>query len=105
MMKKCHYRFLLFFSFIFSIQAQAQEKAIRFANGDFTTGANVQKQGFKKEAISPALFGDSYYVVVQFEALPARRLQDSLQNAGIKLETYLPGNAYLATIQKNFNFS
>jgi hypothetical protein len=104
-MKKCHYRFLLFVCFIFSIQARAQQQSIRFANGNFITGANIQKQEFKKEAISPALFGDNYYVVVQFVALPARRLRESLQDVGVKLETYLPENAYLAAIQKNFNFS
>ena len=104
-MKKCLYLFLLFFISLFSIQLQAQEQAVRFANGNFITGSNIKKQGFKKENIEPARFGDSYYVVVQFEILPAKQAQDNLKKAGIQLEEYIPGNAYLAAINKNFDFA
>ena len=104
LMKKWAYYFLLFFSFVFSIQMQAQEQSIRFANGTFTTGSNIKRQAFNKKDIESALFDNNYYVLVQFEALPARQVQGNLQKAGIKLESYLPGKAYLATINKNFIF-
>ena len=104
-MKKCFYLVFLFLSFIFSIQLSAQEQPIRFANGNFMTGSNIQKQVFKKENINQGLFGDNYFVVVQFTTLPSKQVQENLQNAGLQLEAYIPGNAYLATIKKDFDFA
>ncbi len=106
-MKNCYYPFFLFFISLFSIQisAQQQEQSIRFVNGNFVTGANIRQQLFKKENIQQGLFGESYFVIVQFTALPAKQVQEALQKAGVELEDYLPGNAYLATIKKDFEFT
>ena len=106
-MKKCLCPVLLFLVFLFSMQlsAQQQERSIRFANGNFVTNSNIQNQLFRKETILPALFGDAYFVVVQFDALPVKQVQENLQRAGVQLEGYLPGNAYLATIKKDFDFA
>ena len=106
-MKKCHVPFILFLVSLFSLQLSAQqpEQSIRFANGNFITGANIQQQIFKKENIRQGLYGDNYFVVVQFTALPAKQVQQSLQNAGLELGMYLPGNAYQATIKKDFDFT
>lgn len=82
-----------------------QETIVRFANGNFVTGLNIQKQVFKKENIQAAIFEDAYYVVVQFAGLPNRQQQENLKIAGVELETYLPGNAYLASIKKYFVFA
>ena len=105
MKKKYPYIFCILFCCIFSLSLSAQtETAVRFANGNFITGSNIRKQIFKKENIQAALFGDTYFVVVQFTDLPTRQRQESLKIAGIELEAYIPGNAYMATIKKDFVF-
>jgi hypothetical protein len=106
-MKKCYHLLFLIICFLLSIQISAQqpEQTIRFANGNFVTGYNIHKQIFKKENIQAGLFGDSYFVLVQFAALPEKEVKESLQKAGVQLETYIPGNAYLAAIKKDFVFT
>ena len=106
-MKNCYYPVFLFIVSFFSLQlsAQQQEQSIRFANGNFVTGANIRQQLFKKENIQQGLFGETYFVIVQFTVLPAKQVQEGLQKAGVELEAYLPGNAYLATIKKDFDFT
>ena len=105
MNKKYPHIFCILFCCIFSLSLYAQqETAVRFANGNFITGSNIRKQFFKKENIQAALFGDTYFVVVQFTDLPTRQRQEGLKLAGIQLEAYIPGNAYLATIKKEFVF-
>ena len=85
--------------------AQNTDMPVRFAAGNFITGNNIQKQSFQKENLHAAAFNNNYYVLVQFAALPTPQVQNNLRNAGLNLETYLPGNAYLATIKNNFDFS
>ncbi len=85
--------------------AQQQAPTIRFANGEFTTGNNIQKKAFKKEDIASTLFADQYFVIVQFGNLPGARMVKDLQKAGVNIGQYIPGNAYLATIAKTFDFN
>lgn len=94
--------FLSFFSL--SLIAQQQEPTVRFANGNFITGNNIKKQQFKKENILAALFGDQYFVLIQFDDLPGKQAKENLLKAGVALQEYLPGNAYLATIKNSFDF-
>ncbi|MEO6357916.1 MAG: S8 family serine peptidase [Ferruginibacter sp.] len=105
-MKKCCFVLSCFLISFFSLSLHAQqENSVRFANGNFVTGSNIKKQQFKKESIRTALFGDHYFVLVQFDNLPARQVRENLANAGIQLQEYLPGNAYLASIKNNFDFA
>jgi hypothetical protein len=92
---------------LFSIHVSAQQPdaAVRFANGNFVTGSNIKRQAFKKENIQAALFGDYYFVVLQFTDLPTSQWQQNLQSAGIQLDAYIPGNAYLASVKKDFVFT
>jgi hypothetical protein len=69
------------------------------------TGNNIQKRVFQKEHLSKATFGNQYFVVIQFATLPAKSVQKSLKKAGVELHGYLPGNAYLATINSDFDFA
>ncbi|MEP7107303.1 MAG: S8 family serine peptidase [Ferruginibacter sp.] len=85
--------------------AQQPEQAVLFSNGRFITGNNISKQIFRKENISTASFGKQYFVVVQFSILPSRVVQENLKQAGIVLYTYLPGKAYTAAINEDFNFA
>ncbi len=106
MNKKYVYTFCLLSCCFFSLSLYAQqETTVRFANGNFITGSNIKKQFFKKENLQAALFGDAYFVMVQFIDLPTKERNEQLKLAGIELDAYIPGNAYLATIKKNFAFA
>ncbi|MEP7144910.1 MAG: S8 family serine peptidase, partial [Ferruginibacter sp.] len=95
--------FILFLSSV--IFAQQPEQAVLFSNGSFKTGNNVKKQIFKKEGLTTASFGKQYFVLVQFDALPSKVVQENLKRAGVELHAYLPGKAYQATINNDFNFA
>ena len=95
----------LFLFFSISVFAQQKEQAVHFANGDFITGSNISKLTFKKEAIGFSAFGDSYFVLLQFSALPSKAIQQELKKYGITLGSYLPGNAYLASVKNNIDFT
>ncbi|MBL7701775.1 MAG: S8 family peptidase [Ferruginibacter sp.] len=99
----CFYLLLLFTCFTAS--AQNTDIPVRFAAGNFITGSNVQKQSFQKENLQASLFNNNFYVLVQFATLPSLQVQKNLRNAGCNLHSYIPGNAYLATIKNSFNFS
>ena len=102
--------FLLLLSGCFTVTAQnapqgsAKDIPVRFAAGNFITGNNIQKQNFQKENLQASFFNNNFYVLVQFSKLPSLPVQHNLRNAGCNLHTYLPGNAYLATIKSSFDF-
>lgn len=106
-MKKL-YSFLFFIILILnalSISAQNINTPVRFAAGNFITGNNIQNQKFQKTNLDAAAFTGNYYVLVQFSTLPSAQQQQALKNAGLLLETYIPGNAFLTTIKTSFDFS
>lgn len=92
-------------SFSITVFAQQKEQMVKFANGGFITGSNISKQTFKKEAVGFSKFGDSYFVLLQFSSLPSKAVQQQLKNNGITLGSYLPGNAYVASVKSSFNFA
>ena len=99
-------RFLLFFLvFFFPGLVFSQGEPVLFSKGNFISGDNISKQTFKKEDIKGALFKDHFFVLVQFATLPSERIQQNLKKAGIELNGYLPGKAYLAAIKKDFDFT
>jgi hypothetical protein len=105
-MKNIVQSILLFFFQLASISSFAQEiKSVQFANGNFKTNTNIASGLFKNEDLRLALHKDAYYVLVQFSSLPSAAAKQRLQQEGLLLDTYLPGNAYLATIKTNFDFS
>ncbi len=85
--------------------AQQKDEPIQFANGDFITGSNISRQTFKTENINAAIYQDKYFVLIQFQNLPTNNFKDLLKREGISLEVYLPGNAYMATVNKQFDFA
>lgn len=92
----------LWFSLAFS---QQKEIPVQFANGDFITHSNVNNNSFSKAAVEAAAFNNEYYVLLQFNTLPTVAQRSQLRKAGISLGGYIPGNAYYAVINKNFDFS
>ncbi|MEP7255373.1 MAG: S8 family serine peptidase [Ferruginibacter sp.] len=106
-MKK--YCLFLFFTFLLlghvRVTAQNADIPVRFKAGNFITGNNIQQQNFQQNNLQSSLFNNDYYVLVQFSVLPSSATKQSLKNAGLELGSYYPGNAYLATIKKDFNFT
>ncbi|HQW91447.1 MAG TPA: S8 family serine peptidase [Ferruginibacter sp.] len=100
---------LLFYSFLLfsygKITAQDIDIPVRFAAGNFITGNNIRQQSFQKQELQVSLFNNNYYVLVQFSKLPSLPVQQNLRKAGLNLETYIPGNAYLATVSNGFDFT
>ena len=106
MKKFCSFFFitLLLFSYV-TITAQITDQPVRFAAGNFITGNNIQRQIFQKDNLQSSFFNNDYYVLVQFSELPSEQSRNELKNAGLELGSYIPGNAYLSTIKKAFDFS
>ena len=103
-MKK-HYLFIISFFFSFAAFAQPPSRPIHFANGDFVTVNNISNQTFRKESIQAAFWGNRYYVLIQFNQLPDANTKNSLQLAGIYLESYIPDHAFFASINIDVDFS
>ena len=104
MKKKYIVLFALSLSIFYQPLFAQQEQTVRFANGSFKTGSNIKRQQFKKENIREALFGNAYFVLIQFDNLPGKEVREKLLQSGIHLQHYLPGNAYLAQISSGFDF-
>ncbi|MGG9961638.1 S8 family serine peptidase [Ferruginibacter sp. SUN106] len=104
-----NYRFLLplFASLCFSAFSHAQTATVpvHFAKGDFITGNNVTSKNFAQSNLQSSLFGGQYFSLIQFAALPSLETRQQLKNAGVELGEYIPGNAYLAAIPSNFDFT
>ncbi|MEI9934143.1 MAG: hypothetical protein WDM71_04690 [Ferruginibacter sp.] len=107
MLKSCWVILLIFFFSSWSVQtwAQKKEEVVHFMHGSFKTSNNISKQKFRKEQLRTAVYGDKYFVLVQFSSIPTKKQQLLLKAAGIELNSYLPGNAYLASIKNKFDFS
>ncbi len=97
--------FLFLLCFGITIQAQEKTRPVNFANGDFFTNDNIIKQTFNKSDLLPVLYGNNYYVLIQFSALPSDNSKKELKNAGVELNEYIPANSFLSVINKSFDFS
>ncbi|HRI24661.1 MAG TPA: S8 family serine peptidase [Ferruginibacter sp.] len=104
MKKGCLY-FLVSFLLTGLLQAQTNDIPVRFREGNFITGNNVQRQSFQPGNLQSSLFNNEYYVLVQFASLPSAETKRSLNASGVQLLNYIPGNAYFASISSRFDFS
>ena len=104
-MKKNYFLILSVFFLPICVFAQKGEKEVHFLQGSLTPDTNISAQQFKKENIQSALYGDRYFVLIQFASLPSTEIRKQLKESGIQLETYLSGDAYVASIQNKFDFS
>lgn len=87
------------------VSAQKKDMPVRFVNGNFITGNNIESQTFKKESIGSSLFDNKYYLLVQFGKLPSVAMRQKLKASGVNLYIYLPDQTYLCTINSSFDFS
>lgn len=104
-MKKNYFLILIVFFLPSCVFAQRGEKIVQFLQGSYSTNSNISTNQFNKKDIQSSFFGDRYFVLIQFSSLPSAASQKELKLLGIQLETYLSGNAYLASIKNAFDFS
>lgn len=83
------------------LHAQNTGQPVRFKKGNYIAGNNFSMKNFSKEDIQSSLWGNRYYVLVQFAQLPSEADKVALNVAGMQLDSYIPGNAYLATLNGN----
>lgn len=100
----CFFSSLLLLSYV-NLSAQNNDIPVRFATGNFITGNNIDRQQFQSTSLEAAAFENVYYVLIQFSKQPVAATVLALKNAGIELGSWYPGNAYFASVKKNFNFS
>jgi len=87
------------------LPAQQTGQQVLFSNGAFQPARNFDQPQARTATLQQAGFEKQYYLLVQFEQLPTPAMQERLLAAGVTLHSYLPGNAYLATVQQRFNFA
>lgn len=70
-----------------------------------STGSFIPEVATDNSFITPVtgLFENKYFRLVQFYNLPTDVEKKNWESQGLKLMDYLPGNAYFAVIDKNFN--
>jgi hypothetical protein len=88
--------------FSLSLLAQkTQDYRILLHAGEFVPEKNMETISKNSSVFQKSLFGDKYYVTVQFYSLPDDNTKQRLKASGIKLIDYIPNNAYTASIAGN----
>lgn len=87
------------------LQAQPPGPAISFARGTLQLERNLTGDKFDRAVLQPALVNNQYHLILQFDQLPDVAQKESLRRAGVQLGSYLPGNAYLATVKASADFT
>lgn len=78
-----------------------QDYAIHFRSGDYFPPHNLREVIREPKLLSPAIFNNNYYIIIQFESLPDSMLIKRLTANGVRLLQYLPQLAYTAAIPAN----
>lgn len=89
-----------------SVVLFGQQKAdyqINLHSGKFVPEQNIKSIDKNPAVLAESRFNNKYYVAIQFTTLPSDNDKKALQQAGIQLMDYLPSNAYLAAVEKNFH--
>jgi len=87
-------------SFI-SLNAQSNQ-SLQFKSGNFIPTINVVNE---LNYNASELVNGNYYRIVQFSSLPSTKQKQELATAGIDLLTYLPKNAFYASIKVGTNLN
>lgn len=98
--------FLLVLSFLsdFADAQLPKDTAIHFQSGDFFPTKNFKALSNNASSLRTALLQGSYYVVIQFNAIPTANTRTILKKQGIELFDYIPTNAYTAIIPESINW-
>jgi len=89
--------FILFIFLTFSSNAQSN-KVLQLKSGDFVLENNI-KNFVENPIIEPSeLINNNYYRIIQFSEIPNTNQKNELKRNGIELLSYLPDNAFYASI-------
>ncbi|MDF1554948.1 MAG: S8 family serine peptidase, partial [Deferrisomatales bacterium] len=80
--------------------AQPPEHLIRLRSGQFSPPADPRSF---METVLPGVKGNRAHVILQFRELPDAAQKKALAGAGVKLLSYLPDNAWFASVPKGLN--
>ena len=75
---------------------QVSRTAPFFKNGPFPAGYRLLEYKINHPLWTTTRFGDTYYLIVQTDQVANNYRKSALQNMGIRLENWMPGNHYLA---------
>jgi hypothetical protein len=80
---------------------QPKDYSIFLHSGKFTPVENSKALKNTNAIFQKSLFGNTHYLVIQFNNLPTEQEKKQLLDNGIKLLDYLPNNAFTVSITKN----
>ncbi len=90
----------------FALHAQQEnDYAIRLHAGTFIPDENSRDLTAHDEVMQSSLFGNTYYLTIQFYDLPSDAAKGQLASAGIKLIDYIPNRAFTAAVHASANLS
>ena len=95
---------LVFFPGILFAQ-QKNDYTINLHSGKFIPTENSTSLSKKSATFKKSLFGDVYYVTIQFNELPDQSTKEKLSEAGIQLFDYIPNYAYTSSIPENIELN
>ncbi|MFO7723821.1 MAG: S8 family serine peptidase [Bacteroidales bacterium] len=94
---------LLIISVILSQSVAQTGNPLLLKTGNRTPVANLVQWQQAFSVQSENLFGDRFYKVIQFETIPSEATKQQLAESGIHLLSYLPVNAYFASLSATIN--
>lgn len=90
----------LFIFLTFSVNAQSN-KMLQLKSGNFTLENNIKSFVENPIIESSELINNNYYRIIQFSEIPSVSQKNELKEKGVDLLSYLPENAFYASINKN----
>ncbi|WP_338814386.1 S8 family serine peptidase [Bernardetia sp. Wsw4-3y2] len=83
--------------------AQSSSPSLRLKSSIEQYTSNTEQFKNDKSSFSDALFGNHYFLVVQFTTLPSYQERQNLKSKGIELIQYLPDLSYTAKINSTIS--
>jgi hypothetical protein len=77
--------------------------ALKLRNGNLELAANAQQFADEFQPKMEQLFAGRYYLVAQFDAIPTQAVREAIEKDGVRLLEYLPDNAYIASVPRNYD--
>ncbi len=77
--------------------------SLKLRNGNLELAANAQQFADEFQPKMEQLFAGRYYLVAQFDAIPTQAVREAIEKDGIRLLEYLPDNAYIASVPRNYD--
>ncbi|MCB9032398.1 MAG: S8 family peptidase [Chitinophagales bacterium] len=93
---------LLIFLFVFCTTAQTNKYEIGITTGVFIPNTTEKEDAIINKKLEKS-FQSKYFKLLQFYNIPSTTQKKEWELQGLKLTDYLPGNAYFAIIDENFN--